>query len=133
MLVPIDDNRNRVNSAAGNQFDNLQYDANFIDLHTYIKNLRSNRIELRERQFVDKPNRSTKQMNIENQYALSSTFNLQTRNSFLATEEDEQHFHFETEPSQPSNRKEDDFLFGQISASRYQDFKVVKINKRGRR
>jgi hypothetical protein len=30
-------------------------------------------------------------------------------------------------------RKEDDFLFGSISAAKYQEFKVVKINKRGKR
>ena len=31
------------------------------------------------------------------------------------------------------HRKEDDFLFGSISAAKYQEFVVTKINKRGKR
>lgn len=31
------------------------------------------------------------------------------------------------------NRKEEDFLFGSVSAAKYQEFAVVKINKRGKR
>lgn len=30
-------------------------------------------------------------------------------------------------------RKEEDFLFGSISAAKYQEFNVIKINKRGKR
>lgn len=35
--------------------------------------------------------------------------------------------------SYDQNRKEDDFLFTSISASKYQEFFVTKINKRGKR
>lgn len=35
--------------------------------------------------------------------------------------------------SNPDHRKEEDFLFGSISAAKYQEFTVVKINKRGKR
>lgn len=41
-----------------------------------------------------------------------------------------------TQPSQSASsngRKEEDFLFGSISAAKYQEFNVVKINKRGKR
>jgi hypothetical protein len=31
------------------------------------------------------------------------------------------------------HRKEEDFLFGSVSASKYQEFAVIKINKRGKR
>jgi hypothetical protein len=31
------------------------------------------------------------------------------------------------------HRKEDDFLFGSVSAAKYQEFAVIKINKRGKR
>ena len=31
------------------------------------------------------------------------------------------------------NRNEDEFLFNQISASKYQEFKVIKINARGKK
>ena len=31
------------------------------------------------------------------------------------------------------HRKEDDFLFGSISAAKYQEFTAIKINKRGKR
>lgn len=31
------------------------------------------------------------------------------------------------------HRKEEDFLFGSISAAKYQEFNVIKINKRGKR
>lgn len=30
-------------------------------------------------------------------------------------------------------RKEEDFLFGNVSAAKYQEFNVVKINKRGKK
>lgn len=35
--------------------------------------------------------------------------------------------------SNDATRKEDDFLFGSVSAAKYQEFAVVKINKRGKR
>ncbi len=31
------------------------------------------------------------------------------------------------------HRKEEDFLFGSVSAAKYQEFAVIKINKRGKR
>jgi hypothetical protein len=31
------------------------------------------------------------------------------------------------------NRNEEDFLFGSVSAAKYQEFAVIKINKRGKR
>ena len=34
---------------------------------------------------------------------------------------------------QGDHRQEDDFLFGSISAARYQEFLVTKINRRGKR
>lgn len=33
----------------------------------------------------------------------------------------------------PNARKEEDFLFGSISAAKYQEFNVIKINKRSKR
>ena len=40
---------------------------------------------------------------------------------------------FEDERVGEGHRKEDDFLFGSISAAKYQEFTVIKINKRGKR
>jgi hypothetical protein len=38
-----------------------------------------------------------------------------------------------TQGSSSTHRKEEDFLFGSISAAKYQEFHVIKINKRGKR
>jgi len=35
--------------------------------------------------------------------------------------------------NESGHRKEEDFLFGSISAAKYQEFSVIKINKRGKR
>jgi hypothetical protein len=40
---------------------------------------------------------------------------------------------FEEERVGEGHRKEEDFLFGSISAAKYQEFTVIKINKRGKR
>jgi len=39
----------------------------------------------------------------------------------------------EQNSAEKEDRKEDDFLFGSISAANYQEFVVTKINKRGKR
>jgi hypothetical protein len=42
----------------GGDFENISgidYDPNFIDLNTYVKNLKTNTVELTEKIYVDKP------------------------------------------------------------------------------
>jgi len=40
---------------------------------------------------------------------------------------------FDEMAAKSDHRKEEDFLFGSISAAKYQEFNVIKINKRGKR
>lgn len=54
--------------------NDFSYDSNFIDLNSYVRNLKTNMIELREKIYVDKPVRKVKEIPIENQHALASTF-----------------------------------------------------------
>lgn len=42
------------------------YDANFIDLNMYVKNLKTNTVELTEKVYVDKPFKKQKEIPIEN-------------------------------------------------------------------
>jgi hypothetical protein len=44
----------------------FNYEANELDLNTYIRNLKASTIELREKIFVDKPMRKQKEIPIEN-------------------------------------------------------------------
>ena len=44
----------------------IQYDTNFIDYLAYIKNLKTNCIELTERRYVDMPMKKQKEIPIEN-------------------------------------------------------------------
>lgn len=50
------------------------YESTAIDLNTAVKNLKSNTVELTEKIYVDKPYRKQKEVPIENQHALASTF-----------------------------------------------------------
>lgn len=53
----------------------IEYDTNFIDYQTKLRNLKTNCIELTERIYIDKPLKRQKDVPIENQHALASTFN----------------------------------------------------------
>jgi hypothetical protein len=44
----------------------FDYDANFLDLNTQIRNLKTSRIELHEKIFLDKPLKKQKEVPIEN-------------------------------------------------------------------
>lgn len=50
------------NQQSSGQFD---YDANYIDLNSFIKNLKVNTVEVTERVYVDKPMRKQKEVPIE--------------------------------------------------------------------
>jgi len=100
----------------------VEYDTNSIDLRTLVKNLKTNTIELKEKLFADKPIRKQKEVPIENQHALSSTF--QTHRGSILRNELETEFELEAErpqaiQKQQQSRKEEDFLFGSISAAKH--------------
>lgn len=44
----------------------IDYDPNFIDFSTYVKNLKTNTIELTEKTYVDKPSKKNKGIPYEN-------------------------------------------------------------------
>lgn len=69
------------------------YEASALDLNAYVKNLKTNTVELTEKVYVDKPFRKQKELPIENQHAIASTFNQNrdlrlTKNSQSIQEED---------------------------------------------
>jgi hypothetical protein len=45
----------------------FDYDANYIDLNTFIKNLKYSSVEITERVYVDKPMKKQKEVPIERQ------------------------------------------------------------------
>lgn len=47
---------------SGHQNPLLEYDPNFIDQNTFVKNLKTTRIEIREKIFADRPKRKLKDM-----------------------------------------------------------------------
>ena len=53
------------NQQSSGQFD---YDANYIDLSTIIKNLKYSTVEVTEKIFVDKPMRKQKEVPIERKH-----------------------------------------------------------------
>ncbi len=63
--------------------DSIEYDTNFIDYQTHIKNMKTNQIELTEKRYVDKPANKQKDIPIENQHALASTFNVSKEQNIL--------------------------------------------------
>jgi len=57
ILLPVYPNSQNGLRRGSNMSDGFQYETNFIDMNTKIKNLKTSTIELKERVFVDKPNR----------------------------------------------------------------------------
>ena len=178
VFVPIYKNgmgrEKRVDSDLGgdnNLDDSIEYDTNFIDYQTKIKNMKTNCIELTEKRYVDKPANKQKDVPIENQHGLASTFVMNNnmipnRNTLIIGADEEEkgydipnqthHFSVALQSTKPYNaggegvgkpsfndefinignkehRKENDFLFGSISAAKHQEFNVIKINKRKKR
>ena len=51
----------------------FDYDANYIDLNTFIKNLKYSSVEITERVYVDKPMKKQKEVPIERQQIVAET------------------------------------------------------------
>lgn len=106
-----------------------------------VKNLKFNRLELREKIFVDKPTQQDVSMEQQSNNVVVGQSNASMRSikpsmaasvveSKPSAKNQEQ---LELAPAQkPQYRTEDDFLFGLLTASQLQEFPVLKINKKGR-
>lgn len=51
----------------------FEYDSNYIDLNTIVKNLKTNTVEMTERVYVDKPMKKQKEVPIEKKQEVAST------------------------------------------------------------
>ena len=51
----------------------FDYDANYIDLNTFIKNIKYSSVEITERVYVDKPMKKQKEVPIERQQIVAET------------------------------------------------------------
>lgn len=52
----------------------FEYDANYISMNTYIRNLKTNILQLTDRIYVDKPIKKQKEVPMQRQKDLSQTF-----------------------------------------------------------
>lgn len=110
-------------------------DSRVVDPDSLVRNLKSNRIEIREKIFADKKKEKQLEITLELQNELklekksSNKDEVERKNSFDEVNPDLE----ERKSSQVQEwRREEDFLFGQISGSKLQEFRVHKVNRKGK-
>ena len=109
-------------------------DIRVIDPDTIVKNLKSSKIEIREKIFVDKPVHKQLEVTLELKEELNPLKNAKARNngSAAASYDLDLDDREEKKGAQQTIRQEDDFLYGQISGSMLQEFRVNKVNRKGK-
>ena len=143
--------------------DQMEEDERLIDPNTMVRNLKTNRLVLREKLFVDKSIRKQLEVTMEektqsNPYANPSynVINRQNTKGYFSNEmiamvrnhnqtyqgdrtrldsDGDQFANYDEEEMKQNSaqyKKEEDFLYGQISGSGLETFQVIKFNKKNK-
>lgn len=110
-------------------------DTRVVDPDTFVRNLKSNKIEIREKIFADKKKEKQLEVTLElqNELKLEKKASKQEAPERTNSYDDVNPDLEERKSSQNQQwRREEDFLYGQISGSKLQEFRVTKANRKGK-